>query len=788
MTKNRTLEYQTEAINKVVQKFLKFDTVVLQAPTGSGKTYIIAKIIERIICSNSIQKPYAFLYLAPSNGGLANQGYDKITSYLERNWANGFFTKLINGNGKDRGKSDYLAGVDFFRSNYVYFIGWNTLSKNSNATKKETEKNNIYDVLEETKRRKINLIVIVDEAHREYLSSKVKNEIKTNKTHFFKQIQSMTLKTLEVSATPKEVILDDAKIKISVEDVRNEAAIKKAVIINDFSYSNHDHKTYDDEDNINLLIKQGIKKQQQVKKSYERAKITDQNPLILIQIPDKASQIYHEGKKINIDDYYKKKVEKIVKHYADKYAFKYAIWLSGKKQVEKNDLIKRNSVYEVLVFKQAIATGWDIPRANILIKLRNPKKGSRIFEIQTLGRILRNPFFKYFFEKRNTKDGELINNAFVFTFDEEYQKRVKKHEAYVVKKEKFKLSSKGRKSNLELNKLAIEKKFKNNSFDQIYSELKSQKIIQKILDESMKDIQEPIVSKSRQQSTHVLKGEIKTNPRQTKLQLLSKNTLFQIWLDFQTFIEGYPKLKVFFIKLVDKIWQEHKKIKKKQLYQFFSNKLFSTTIKNGDILKIEIEKVFLKHQKDNFKIIQKDKPWILTDHNYKWYPKNYHNDDTGKDWDDVNSYQIKLDCEKAINRPEQKFYEFIQDWFRDDKVKKHILRNGTTLDSDFFIPYISSENKIRNFFPDFILETEKNIVIMEVKGKRDLEKNAKFNWATELINHLIANKNKNLIIAFLEVSEDSNHKIWNWKVLFKNWQEQQIRYLPLKKFREKFLS
>jgi type III restriction enzyme len=84
---------------------------------------------------------------------------------------------------------------------------------------------------------------------------------------------------------------------------------------------------------------------------------------------------------------------------------KLAIWLSEDKQnleyIEKYD-----SPVEVLIFKQAIATGWDCPRAQILVMFR--EIGSVTFEIQTVGRILRMPELKHYEENS-------LNIAYIYT-------------------------------------------------------------------------------------------------------------------------------------------------------------------------------------------------------------------------------------------------------------------------------------------------------------------------------------------------------------------------------------
>ena len=77
------------------------------------------------------------------------------------------------------------------------------------------------------------------------------------------------------------------------------------------------------------------------------------------------------------------------------------------------DVYKRqelNNGVEYLIIKQAIATGWDAPRAKILIKLR--ENMGEAFTIQTIGRIRRMP---------QPQDGhynvDVLDNAYLYTFD-----------------------------------------------------------------------------------------------------------------------------------------------------------------------------------------------------------------------------------------------------------------------------------------------------------------------------------------------------------------------------------
>ena len=50
---------------------------------------------------------------------------------------------------------------------------------------------------------------------------------------------------------------------------------------------------------------------------------------------------------------------------------------------ERKILCQKNNRVDFLIFKQAIDTGWDCPRAHILIKFREQ---NIIFELQTVGK------------------------------------------------------------------------------------------------------------------------------------------------------------------------------------------------------------------------------------------------------------------------------------------------------------------------------------------------------------------------------------------------------------------
>ena len=145
-----------------------------------------------------------------------------------------------------------------------------------------------------------------------------------------------------------------------------------------------------------LVIEQALKKRCELKKLFEKEG-SSINPLVLVQLPDQRGIL--ADKKNDVLKILKK--EGITEENG-----KMAIWLSEEKTDNLVNVEKNESEVEVLVFKQAIALGWDCPRASILAIFR--ESTSFVFTIQTIGRIMRMPELKYYNE-------EELNKGFVFT-------------------------------------------------------------------------------------------------------------------------------------------------------------------------------------------------------------------------------------------------------------------------------------------------------------------------------------------------------------------------------------
>ncbi len=443
MTK-KLLSYQTKAVEATINHLLDNKEFKLQSPTGSGKTFIISQIIDKYLENEYLNiHPTTFIFIAPSTGALDYQGYEKISQYLNSDWAKGYSTEYIGTSKTKSSTKSYLSNIDYFKPNTCYFFGWQMFKKGTKITEIDSEKNDIYKVISNTKIRDINIVLIIDEAHREVSSSK--DDINT-KQNIINDLDPY--KVIKVSATLEQKGEKPDHI-ITYDDVREEAAIKENVIISQINEKLNDKSKYNEEEQ---LIISAIEKQKEIKEEYKKNKI-DIDPLILIQIPDKINF----NDEITSEDKLLKRIESILEKQGFNKKYNYVNWLSDDKTIKnKKEIVDNKSSIEILIFKTAIATGWDIPRANILVRIREAK--TKAFNIQTLGRILRNPFFKYY-------GNNLIDNAFVYTRDEKYKEYIKEEKIVSDESETFKLkrSKASQNSTFSLNKVLIQYK---NDYDE----------------------------------------------------------------------------------------------------------------------------------------------------------------------------------------------------------------------------------------------------------------------------------------------------------------------------------
>lgn len=379
--------YQEKAIDELLEKSKRLlgysgsKKLVFKAPTGSGKTIMMAEFLKQLVDDRDIKQSLGFIWTAPRQ--LHTQSREKLENYFETSRAL---------------KCSYFEDLDDRKisENEILFFNWESINRVDNVYIRDNEQDfNLSKVLERTKEDGREIILIIDEAHH-HATSEISQGL----------IQMIGPKlTIEVTATPATITDEDEKVFVQLEDVKREGMIKKGVILND-NFENFIKEGKIKTQKLSggseeLVIDAAMKKRQELIKGFQKEGV-NVNPLVLIQLPDR---------KTSLEDRLRERVESILKNKykisTEKGNNRLAVWLSGE-HINKENVEKQDSEVEVLIFKQAIALGWDCPRAQILVLFR--EWHSPIFSIQTVGRIMRMPE-----PDKGYYKSEILNYGYVYT-------------------------------------------------------------------------------------------------------------------------------------------------------------------------------------------------------------------------------------------------------------------------------------------------------------------------------------------------------------------------------------
>lgn len=340
--------------------------IILKSPTGSGKTIILTCFMHQYI--QSFPKT-VFVWLTPGRGSLEEQSREKMDRYIHA-----ARTKLL---------SDVM--LSGFEEDDCCFINWEKLTKKDNNALKDSEHTSFLEHIRDALDRGLHFVIIVDESHQN-------NTIKADEIiRYFR-----TDKIIRCSATPKNVA--GAKlIEIPEEEVTASGLIKKMLVINqDFP------QTVEAEDQTAFLLERALAKQRELRAAFLRINV-DINPLIIIQLPNKSEAL--------LDGV----IRCLEAHGLSLENGQTAIWLSDRHE-NLDGIALPNAKAAAVIIKQAVAVGWDCPRAHILVKLRDSM--DEAFEIQTIGRIRRMPEAKHY-------GSALLDSCYLYTLDEKFTAGVK---------------------------------------------------------------------------------------------------------------------------------------------------------------------------------------------------------------------------------------------------------------------------------------------------------------------------------------------------------------------------
>lgn len=380
----KEVAYQVEAVNELVNKTIKLldesgnrKRLVFKAPTGSGKTVMASQMLDELTTQLAeVEKEVAIIWIAPNK--LHQQSYMRMKNYFSE-------TRVLRPVMYD--ELDHSTN-GYIKPGEIFFVNWESINKDKNIMVRDTENSSsLYDIVQRTKdEHDMPVIVVIDEEHMFGGRAAKQSE---------KVLQNINPKLeIRISATP--ITSPDELVTVSRDRVIREEMIKDGITINPLL--NEIGKGVGENE---YMLDIAIAKRNEIKAAYEAlgARI---NPLLLIQLPNDNTEAVDEEERTIIE---------MVKSRLDaEYGIttgngKLAVWLSSDKQ-NLDGLENDYNLTEALLFKQAIALGWDCPRAAVLLIFRDIK--STTFGVQTVGRIMRMPEQKYY-------PNQLLNHGWVYT-------------------------------------------------------------------------------------------------------------------------------------------------------------------------------------------------------------------------------------------------------------------------------------------------------------------------------------------------------------------------------------
>ena len=384
----KTLQYQQRAVNELVDKTIRLlndggsrQKLVFEAPTGAGKTVMACQALATLIDEmhsrgGSKYQECAFIWFAPRR--LHIQSYRSLKgAFAEtRKLTPVMFDELDQSEGIQPGE--------------ILFVNWESINKKNNVIVRDSESSvSLYEITRKTQEELgLPIIAIIDEEHMFWSKTADKSA---------QVLENINPKIeIRISATPKTTNPRE-KVAVYRSEVIEAEMIKKEVVLNSEIELN-----FSDELRLNeSLIKAALAKRNQLAEAYKALGVNI-NPLLLIQLPNDTRESMTTE-----DEAVAEQVKTYLKMMCDitEENGRLAVWLAGEKSNLAN-LEKPDNMAQVLLFKEAIALGWDCPRAAVLLIFR--KLQSATFTIQTVGRILRMPEQKHY-------SNDILNYGYVYT-------------------------------------------------------------------------------------------------------------------------------------------------------------------------------------------------------------------------------------------------------------------------------------------------------------------------------------------------------------------------------------
>lgn len=409
-------DFQEEAVDDLARK-VRFATsgvdqvgpqaVVLSAPTGAGKTMIMTALIERILQGDHTADPdpdATFLWITDLPE-LNEQTMEKMAA--TSNLLNNAFTlRMIDSTFDQRGLDD----------GKVYFLNTQKLGKDKRLTQKgDGRTHTIWEIVDQTiEEKRGRFYVIIDEAHRGMRTKSQDREAQTIIQRFLVGTSEMRPAPVVIglSATPKRFndLLEGAgrtkqDTTVDVAGVQASGLLKDRIVL---------HHLADDQQADMTLLREAARQWHEIGIAWSeycgRESIEPVVPVLVVQVEDapRGKSGTRTPLAESIDTINSVLPEPLP---AEAFAHSFddgAPHEAGNRTIRhlRPSQIARDRDARVVFFKTALSTGWDCPRAEVMMSFRKAVDATYI--AQLIGRMVRTPL------ARRVERDETLNSVALF--------------------------------------------------------------------------------------------------------------------------------------------------------------------------------------------------------------------------------------------------------------------------------------------------------------------------------------------------------------------------------------
>lgn len=680
-----------------------------KSPTGSGKTLMASYFISALIEQNPNDK-FIFVIATPSSSSLPYFFEQKINKYKVDLPYSNFEAEYIQS--PSSAKTDKTESIEKItpEQNKVYIFGKASFGKGRILS----EYGIIDDFVVSAIDKGYKLIYIRDEAH-------IGGEKQTKDENFETLMNNNASFVLKMTATPDNNNPFTKKVILKESQLNNPVLNDGKWLLKTIPVSLLDKDLEDTE-----ILEDAIKHFKKIKEDYAKLNIGI-HPAMLIQVDNDAPTDKIKSQK------FKEALIEIKKTF-DAHNIAWVQYFGSndkdsnrvyKKDFTLDEITENNNIIDAIIFKIGPSTGWDIPRANMLIQLRNVSSSS--LNIQTLGRIKRNPY-------PNLEWNETTSKYYIYSNTQKTNDDVSEYNYKV--RDKF--------STETFLSIDIENKAE-------IKDSKSNEEFKKNFSSWLYGVENPILQEVESTfiDNHKTYRKVLSTAKGNQIYTTITNP-FIFLRDYKRFITANKQL-CDLIKPITDIFCDKHKIQKEFLNIILLN----------------------SHKKDILNIISKTrtrKPkYKITEHPYNpvFYKEIYEKDQEKKkiskrdylfginEDDMLNGNQQPLD-----STPEKVVFNLIQN-YTEDYEGIHIWAKNLTA-SNIFGEYLDDMLNVKKSYFDFILKFENGFYLyIEVKGipdinadKTELLKSAYSDYFNKRIDDLFSPK---LAIAVWEVNTTNNN-------------------------------